>query len=65
MYTSHGSKRHPKNNQPTNSQLILNIQKERDFLMAKAANQGHGQDILRISQLPDEHFKYIIATTKE
>lgn len=65
MYTGKGTRHQKESSRPNNTKLILQIQQERDFLMAKTANKGRGYDIIKISQLPDEHFKQTIETRKK
>lgn len=49
------------NRQPLDSELQLKIQQERDFALAYAIAKKRGLEIFVISNLPNEHFKNIIA----
>ena len=49
---------------PDNAGLKLQIQQERDFLIARAMlySQNGAEEVRAISQMPDEHIEYLILS---
>lgn len=52
----------PSTKRPEDIELQLKIQQEREFLIAKAITEGRGNELFKINDLSDEHFKQIIET---
>ena len=50
----------PASIRPADMDLKLKIQQEREFQIARALNEGHGQEVFEINRLPDAHFIKLI-----